>query len=107
MQAGTLTEDIQILRPTVTKDKYGAEKKTYSIVEECKAKADYIVGGAGRGESNQEIVYNTIYIFTTYYHVDVKPYDRIVYNDQTYNVVYVKPNRIQNNKQINCEIIND
>ena len=107
MQAGLLTEDITIQRATIVKNAYGSQVTTWADVEVCKAKADYITGGSGRGENNQEIKYNTIYLFETYFHVDVKPYDRVIYNEQAYNVIFIQPLRLQNKKIIKCEIIDD
>lgn len=107
MQAGRLTEDITITRPTVTQNEYGEQITTYSTVETCKAYAEYITGGSGRTETNEEITYNSIYMFTVYYHVNIKNYDVIEYDGNKYNVVFIQPNRTANYKKIKCEAINE
>ena len=107
MQAGRLTEDITITRPTVTQNEYGEQVTEYTEVCTARASADFEQGGSGRTEQNEEITFNDIYTFITYFHVDVKNYDHIVYNGNTYNVLFVMPNRTANYKKIRCQIINE
>ena len=79
MQAGRLTERIDIFRPTVSTNEYGEQVTELEQIDTCKATAEYISGASERDEQGKEIRYEDQYIFTVYFHVNVKPFDIIAF----------------------------
>lgn len=108
MQAGRLTERIDIFRPTVSQNEYGEQVTELEQIDTCKATAEYISGASERDEQGKEIRYEDQYIFTVYFHVNVKPFDVIEYDGNKFNVIFIdKAARVKNYKRVKCAMIDD
>ena len=106
MLAGTLTEIIKILRPTVTRSELGEQVTEYQEVTEERASVKY-ASNAGRSLVNNAVMYNEQFEFIVYYYADVRNYDIIEYQDRKYNIIFIQEERMTNIKKIMCELIHD
>lgn len=107
MQAGRLTERIDIFRPTVSQNEFGEQVTELEQIDTCKATAEYISGASERDEQGKEIRYEDQYIFTVYFHVNVKPFDVIEYDGNKFNVIFIDKARVKNYKRVKCAMIDD
>lgn len=84
MNAGTLTEQIEIFRKVAYKNDYG--EKSYQFIKICNARAsvDHLLGS--RYVQNEEIWHGDTKTFKVRLHTDVDDEDRILYKNKWYIV---------------------
>lgn len=104
MNAGILREKIEIYEPVVVKSDYGATKTTWNLFYTTRASVQYNSGS--RANENNEIVYNTTYTFIVRHYVPVKEIMQIKFNGNMYRIIYIKPNKYYNDKEIFAELVN-
>jgi SPP1 family predicted phage head-tail adaptor len=105
MRAGTLTENISILKPNVTTNDVGEQTTEYIVKLTTKAKVEFDSGN--REIENREIVYNYSKTFKTRYYIEVDEYDRIHWNNKQYRILSIEPNRQYQELTIKTELVNE
>lgn len=105
MQAGILKERIQVQRPTVRTDEYGANVIEYNNI--INTRAAVINKSGNRANENGEIVYNYIKSFTVRYYHNIQENDIIIWNNKKYRITDIDEVRDKQYKIINSELIND
>ncbi len=105
MQAGILTENITIKRPTVTKNAYGEEVTEYEVIWTTRARVVHT--GGGRIVENESIFYNQTKTLEIREYVPVDYYDIVEWDGRKYRVIDIEPFKKQQKQQIKIELIND
>ncbi len=105
MQAGILTENITIKRPTVTKNAYGEEVTEYAVIWNTRARLAHT--GGGRTVENESIFYNKTKTFEVRDYVPIDYYDIIEWDNRKYRVIDIEPFKKQQKINIRTELIND
>lgn len=105
MQSGQLTETIQILSPVEEKSEFGTSKISYKQVYSTRAKLEY--RGGTRAVQNSEILHTKTKTLKVRYYVKVSESDRIVWNDETYQILSIEPCKAWNEKTIEMELVNE
>lgn len=105
MQAGLLTEPIEIHRKTITKSDYGSVQSQYVL--RVSTKAQVINQGGSRAEENNQIFYDYRKTFVVRYYIDVQDDDHILYENVWYRILNIDPQRRFNSKSIQCERIQE
>ena len=101
MQAGILKERIQVQRPTVRTDEYGANVIEYNNIINTRAAA------TNKSGNRAKIVYNYIKSFTVRYYHNIQENDIIIWNNKKYRITDIDEVRDKQYKIINTELIND
>lgn len=106
MQAGKLTEKIQFYSPYHQKTEYGSKTKTtYTYAFSTRATYKYTSGQ--RVNQNDEIFFDSNHSFIVRYYVPVEEEMRIKYDDKTYRILSIEPNKTRREKTINVEVVNE
>ena len=105
MQAGILTENITIKRPTVEKNAYGEEVTEYAVIWTTRARLVHT--GGGRTVENESIFYSQTKTFEVRDYVPIDYYDIIEWNNHEYRVIDIEPFKQQQKINIRAELIND
>lgn len=105
MQAGILTEIINIYRPTIEKNAYGEEVTNYVHIYSSRARVVHT--GGGRTVENESIFYNQTKTLEIREYVPVDYYDIVEWNNRKYRVIDIEPFKKQQKQQIKIELIND
>lgn len=105
MNAGHLTEKIEILRKAITVNEYSEEVETWNVIYTTRAALLHKSGS--KAVENNEV--RTAYTkeFTVWYYVDIDEFDKIKWNNKYYNVLDITPNKANNNKIITVELVNE
>ena len=105
MNAGHLTEKIEILRKAITVNEYSEEVKKWNVI--YTTRAALLHKSATKSVENNEL--RTAYTkeFTVWLYVDIDEFDRIKWNNKLYTVLDITPNKANNNKIITVELLNE
>lgn len=104
MQAGNLTDMIQILRVQVEINEFGEQFDTY--IPCCTTSAHVEPVGAGRSDVNSEIFYNHTYRFTMRTYVKVDDFDRIMWKGKQYQISSIDDDKRLDTKTVIATLIN-
>lgn len=98
MVAGRLSKPIVLERMETKLNQYGEEESIYIPI--CKTKAEILFNGKEKYDLGTEITYiESIEIHLRFYFYKiVKPFDRILYLNQIYNVMTIIPD--ENNQML-------
>ena len=105
MQAGLLTEPIEIHRKVKAKSDYGSVQTSYAL--RTATKAQVIDQGGSRLEENNQIFYDYRKTFVVRYFIDVQDDDHILYENVWYRILNINPERKFNSKSIQCERVQE
>lgn len=105
MQAGQLTEPIEIHRKMQTKSDFGSVQTSYVL--RTATKAQVINQGGSRLEENNQIFYDYRKTFVIRYYIDVQDDDHILYEGVWYRILNINPERKFNSKSIQCERVQE
>lgn len=105
MKAGKLNEVITILRSADIKDSYGATSKVWNPITTTKASVNQNNGS--KGVVNNEIFTAYTVEFGVRYYIDVNEFDRIKWNNKTYQIESIISDRLKNHKIIITTLVNE
>lgn len=105
MRAGSLNENITILRSDKVRDDYGIDKESWEVYAHTKAAVRYMSGS--KTVDVQEVFFAENVEFTIRYYHQVRPTDRIKYYDQLYRIISINPDKRNNSQTIVTELINE
>lgn len=105
MNAGKLTEKIEIFTPKITKNDVGEQSTEYILKLTTKANIQHIKGN--RDIENNEVVYNYSRTFEVRIYVDVNEFDRIKWKDKYYRILDVDTNKELQQITILTELVNE
>lgn len=105
MQAGTLTDIIEIQRKVNVRDEFGEKSIVYQKVQSIRAN---VVHGLGnRSVENDEIWHNYTKTFKVRLHTDIQDEDRILYNGHYYVVQSIDEDKHLQQITIQTELMNE
>ena len=105
MNAGKLTEKIEIFTPKITKNDVGEQSTEYMLKLTTKANIQHIKGN--RDIENNEVVYNYSRTFEVRIYVDVNEFDRIKWKDKYYRILDIDTNKELQQITILTELVNE
>ncbi len=105
MEAGRLTENIEIYSPNIIKNELGEQVNTYSY--KLRTKANKLSNSGNRKLENHEIVYSYNLVFEVRYYIDVEETDRIKYNNKFHRILSIDKNNLLQKIIITTELINE
>ena len=105
MNAGKLTERIEIYTPKITINDVGEQSTEYILKLSTKANIQHIKGN--RDIENNEIVYNYSRTFEVRIYVDVNEFDRIKWRDKYYRILDIDINKELQQITILTELVNE
>lgn len=105
MQAGLLTEKIQILKPINTTNEYGEDVTTYER-DRC-IRANVVYNRLSKELENSEWLYNGLVQFEIRNYHYVEEFERVCYNCNHYNIIRIESYPKQNKKVLYCERVNE
>lgn len=105
MQAGRLTESIEIYHPVYEINEFGEKTETYMLSR--KTRALVLHNNGNRTVSNDEIVHNYTKTFKVRRYISLFENFQIKYNGQQYRIISIDDNRQANEKTITAELINE
>lgn len=105
MNAGKLTEKIEIFTPKITKNDVGEQSTEYILKLTTKANIQHIKGN--RDIENNEVVYNYSRTFEVRIYVDVNEFDRIKWKDKYYRILDIDTNKELQQITILTELVNE
>lgn len=105
MDAGSLTERIEILTPTIVKNEVGEQETQYILKYSTRAKK--INNSGSRNLENHEIVYDYVKTFEVRLYVDVNEFDRIKYKEKYYRILNIDTNKELQKITIHTELVNE
>lgn len=96
-------EKIQILEPVISRNEFGEQVQTYQLKKTTKALVEFI---DGKDEiTNQNAVNSYSVKITIRSYNQVNDNDLILWNDNKYNIDYIKFDRSKMIKEIKCNRI--
>ena len=104
MNAGKLTERIEIFSPAITKNDVGEQSTEY--VFKYSTRADVKQTRGSRDIENREIVYNYSRTFEVRIYVKVEEFDRIKWKGKFYRILDIDTNRELQKITIETELVN-
>ena len=105
MNAGSLTEIIEIYSPFIKINDVGEQVTEYIYKNTTKAHKVNLKGS--RDIENHEIVYNYTKIFEFRIYVDVDEFDRIKWNNKFYRILDIDTNKELQKITITTELVNE
>ena len=105
MRAGSLNENIEILRSVKERDQYGIDKESWQTYAKTKAAVRYMSGS--KTVDVQEVFFAETVEFTVRYYHKIKPTDRIKYYNQLYRIVSINPDKRANSQTLVTELVNE
>ena len=105
MRAGLLKEIITILTPIITKNDFGEQTQEWKQKTVTRARVQHNNGT--RTDENGDIFYSMSLTMEVRYYVNVSEYDNIVWNGKKYRILSIIPDKDNNKKIIQIELIND
>lgn len=105
MNAGRLTEIMEIERAEIKQDGFGANDLDWQVIIRTRADVQYQNGG--RANENGEIVFNYDRIFTTRIYHQIKETDRIVWDGHKWRILSIEPDKQKQLLKIVAEKINE
>lgn len=100
-----MTERVALLRPTVSRDNFGAETTRYEVPRTVHAEVVWKSGGL-RSEVAEHFADGRIEVLIRDAH-DVAPLWRVTYQELTYQVSAVEHNRVKGLKRLICDRVNE
>ena len=105
MRAGSLNENIEILRSIKERDEYGVDRESWQTYIKTKAAVRYMSGS--KTVDVQEVFFAETVEFTVRYYHNIRPTDRIKYYNQTYRIISINPDKRANSQTLVTELINE
>lgn len=105
MNAGTLTDLIEIYRKTSARNEFGEKTIIYESIGKVRANVEHQLGS--RTVENEEIWHNYTKTFKVRLNTDVKDEDRILYDSHYYVVQSIDTDKHQQTITILTELINE
>ena len=105
MRAGLLTEVVNILRATLTRNNMGEEVEAWSTIYTTRARVENV--SSQLTQENNEALYNFQKKFTLRIYVPIMEFDRIELGGKLYRVVRLDKNKTQMEIVVIGELIND
>lgn len=105
MRAGLLKENITILTPIITKNKFGEQTQEWKQRTTTRARVQHNSGT--RTNENGDIFYSMFLTLEVRYYVSISEYDNIVWQGNKYRIMSIIPDKDNNKKIIQIELIND
>lgn len=105
MQAGLLTETINIYNPSITTNEYGETIQNYTKVYTTRAKVDY--SGGRKNIENNEVFFDYTKTFHIRYYVTINENMLIEWQNKKYRILSIEELRKWNEKVITGELINE
>lgn len=105
MRAGSLNENITILRSQKNRDEYGIDKESWEVFTKTKASVKYLSGS--KTVDVQETFFAETVEFTVRYYHNILPTDRICYYNQQYRIISINPDKRNNSQTLVTELINE
>ena len=105
MEAGKLTEIIEIHKPDIIKNDVGEQMTEYFY--KYKTKANKLNNSGGRSLDNHEILYSYNLTFEIRYYIDINEFDRVKYNNKFYRILSIDKNKLLQKITIITELINE
>lgn len=105
MNAGKLTEQIEIFTPIITKNDVGEQATEYKLKLSTKANVQHNKGN--RDIENNEVVYNYSRTFEVRIYVDVSEFDRIKWKNKYYRILDIDTNKELQQITILTELVNE
>ena len=105
MNAGKLTDKIEIFTPKITKNDVGEQSTEYILKLTTKANIQHIKGN--RDIENNEVVYNYSRTFEVRIYVDVNEFDRIKWKNKYYRILDIDTNKELQQITILTELVNE
>ena len=106
MRAGIFTKRIQIYREYKSVNEYG-ETITGNFEYVHSTRAEVTQTNGARVDENSNMTYTSLVTFNMRYYVDIRDYDRILYNDKFYRVLNNDRKDKQNYITVDTELVND
>ncbi len=106
MRAGTLSDEIVILKPRYITNDYG-EDVVIEWEELYKTKANVVMQGGYRYINNSELFWGTNKVFKVRYYVPVENQCRILWQNKLYSINVIEEDRKAQQKIITAELINE
>lgn len=104
MRAGLLTEVVDILRATISKNSFGEDVETWSVVYSTRARVEHV--SSQLTTENSEAVYNFQKKITLRIYVPVREFDRIRWDGKEYRIVQLEKDKKQMQITIIADLIN-
>ena len=105
MQAGLLTETINIYNPSTSSNEYGEQIQKYTLVCKTRAKVDY--SGGRKNIENNEVFFDYTKTFHIRYYVPINENMLIEWHNKKYRILSIEVIRKWNEKIITGELINE
>ena len=105
MRAGSLNENIEILRSVKERDQYGIDKESWQTYTKTKAAVRYMSGS--KTVDVQEVFFAETVEFTVRYYLNIRPTDRIKYYCQLYRIISINPDKRANSQTLVTELVNE
>lgn len=105
MQAGRLTETIEIHNPQFNINEFGEQTEQYMY--HCTTRAQVIHNSGNRTISNDEILHDYTKTFKIRRYIKISDISLILYNNKKYRVLSIEDNRHTNEKTVIAELINE
>lgn len=105
MNAGKLTERIEIFTPKITKNDVGEQATDYVLKQSTKAHIQHNRGS--RDIENNEVVYNCNKTFEVRIYVGVAEFDRIKWDNKFYRILDIDTNKELQQITITTELVNE
>lgn len=105
MNAGMLTEKIEIFRKRIVVNDYSEEVEEWERI--CTTRAGLKHKSGGVTVEGKEITSMYTKEFLMWYYVNIDEFDRIKWENKLYNVLDITPNKENNNKTVTVELVNE
>lgn len=105
MRAGLLKENIEIITPVVTKNKFGEQSQRWDSKYHTRARV--IHNNGTRTNENGDIFYTSFKTLEIRYYVPIDDYDRVKWKNKVYRILNIEPDVDNNKKIITIELVND
>lgn len=105
MRAGLLTEVVNILRATLTRNNMGEEVEEWGTIYTTRARVENV--SSQLTQENSEALYNFQKRFTLRIYVPIMEFDRIELGGKLYRVLSLDKNKTQMEIVVIGELIND
>ena len=105
MIAGKLNETIHIVKPTISRNTYGASSTSWSDSYICRASVKQNNGS--RDVVNNEVFTHYTVEFEVRYYNQIDELDRIRWNNKLYQIESIVSERLRNRKIIITTLVNE
>lgn len=105
MKAGSLTDEIELLKPNYSTNEFGESLTVYESF--LKTKANVIHSGGYKTINNNELFWGLNKVFKLRYYVEVKKDFRIKWQNQTYTITTIEKDKNAQQIIITAELLNE